>query len=322
MRKNLQAGEGAFQGIVVLAILLIVIATIPKEGENFGVFTPSSLSEEERVGSYSYESPGTGSTVGGTTSIRTAQESQSISLGSGNASYSYQPYEEYITIENRGDSPVNITGWQLRNGKDKRQYYLGGSLQRFSADLAAIPQALRYLPTSGSGAYQNVVLERGERAIVTTGLPGIRSPYPVTSFKENICSGYLENMPEYAFVPPLTNNCPRPALEPGVEALDSQCRDFISTLSSCQIPRFDKKDQSGEPCDNCVNGRKISSPCVSFIKEHFTYRGCLAYHGGDANFSGRTWRVFLGRGWEMWAEDYESIELFNTAGQLVDFQNY
>lgn len=325
MSKSLQRGSGNFQGVVVLAVLLIVIFVMPKDERELGVLTPSdSYGNGGQFQSSSYSGSGTGSGGGNSLPrpIPTAPQAQYVSLGSGNAAYAYQPYEEYITIENRGDAAVDITGWQLRNGKDKRPYYVGGSLQRFSADIALIPQAVRFIDPQGNNILGNVILNRGERAIVTTAMPGTQSPYRITSFKENSCSGYLENMDEYAFTPPLNQSCPNPSLEPGQENLEPACRDLISTLSSCRVPRFDTKDSQGEPCSNCVNGKRVSSQCYAFIQERFNYQGCIAYHQNDPNFSGRTWRIFLGRGWEMWAEDYESIELFNSLGQLVDFESY
>ncbi len=321
MSTNLQRGEGTFEGIVILAIILVIVLTLPKEDFRLGYVVPgNTVSSSESSGENS-----SGSRSGATIragQVTTAPQAEHVFIGSGNAGYSYQPYEEYITIDNQGEAPVDITGWQLRNGKDQRPYNTGGSLQRFSADIAAIPQAAPYLSPYNTNTLQNVVLKRGERAIVTTGLPGTQSPYKVTSFKENICSGYLENMPEYSFVPALNQNCPRPALESGLENLDIKCREFISYLPSCQAPKIGGKDLKGDKCPGCVNGRLVSSTCQAFIEERFSYQGCIAHHGSDPNFSGRTWRIFLNRGWEMWAEDYESIELFNNSGQLVDFENY
>lgn len=311
-------GGSILEGLVVLGVLIVILAAGPKEDR--GLIIPSTNSEYFSGSPSNYSS---GSSISGRTSgERTGKEAGSISIGSGNASYAYQPYEEYVTIENRGEQPIDITNWQFKNGRDKRPYYVGGSLQRFSADIAIIPQGVKLIPISGSGFMQNIILARGERAIVTTGLPGTQSPYRITSFKENMCTGYLESMPEYNFFPPLSQSCPRPYLEPGIESLDNQCRDFIRTLSACQIPKFEGKDIYGDRCDDCVNGQKVSPPCKQFIKERFSYQGCLAVHASDANFEGKTWRVFLGRGWEMWDKEYESIELFNSAGQLVDYQNY
>ncbi len=305
MGKNLKKGEGNVNGILILAVLLIIIISTPEDGNRTASVSSGSIFSS---GNY--------------ISQESAPQSQHISLSTGNAAYSYQPYEEYVTIDNYGGSPVNITGWQLRNGKDKRPYYQSGILQRFSADIAVIPQATRVLSPQGQNVFGDVILQSGETAIITTGAIGLLSPYKIVSFKENSCTGYLERLSDYAFTPPLSQACPQPDREPGIDGLPPECRDIIRTVSSCETPEFKFKDWNGEPCDNCLDGKSMPSYCAAFIKEHYSYQGCIANHLNDANFSGRTWRVFLNRGWEMWAEDYETIELFNSYGQLVDFKNY
>lgn len=313
MRSSLKRGVGIIEGIVILAVILMFVFVLPGEDKkpSQDIFRSDSASSNP-----SNTNNSSGSSIG------TGSLSQYVYLGTGNAAYSYQPYDEYITIDNYGDTSIDITGWQLKNGKDKRPYDTGGSLQRFSADIAIIPQAAKYISPYGTNIFTNVVLGKGERAIITTGLPAIQAPYKIVSFKENICSGYLEASEDYAFTPPLNQSCPRPSNEPGLENLGVACRDFISTLSSCQTPEFDGKDYLGKDCRGCVNKKPVSSSCYVFIKERFNYQGCIVNHVSDPDFSGRTWRVFLNRGWEMWAESYESIELFNNLGQLIDSENY
>ena len=309
MKGNSEKGASNLAGILILVFLFFIILSTPRsELGNFN-FGPSA-------GGTDY------SPSGSLSSYRPATGTGDLSIGSGNAPYAYQSYEEYITLDNRGRQPVNITGFQLKNGKDQRPYYTGSMLQRFSADVAVIPQGTLKLLSSGTSLMQDIVLADGERAIVTTGSVGNRSPYQIYSFKENMCSGYLEALPEYAFYPPLSQNCPRPYNEAGVRSMETTCRQFVETLSSCQTPRFGGKDERGENCPDCVNGKLLSSTCRAFVIEHFSYQGCLLYHSNDRGFLNRTWRIFLGRGWEMWAKDYESIELFDRFGQLVNFQNY
>lgn len=309
MERNLEKGSSALNGLIVIGVILVIMFSLPKEDRKFGLDVPGnsySLISPGEVTSSSGYSRQSGVADGST--IQAAQESGRISIGSGNAAYSYQPYEEYISIENYGQSPVNLGGWQLKNGKDKRPYYQGGMLQRFSADVAVLPSLL---------------LDAGERAIVTTGKPSVQTPYKIPEkFQENICTGYLEALPDYSFTPSLTLNCPRPSTEPGVENLDRECRDFLNTYPSCQTPKFEGKDLRGDSCETCLNGRRLSSVCAAFVKEHFSYQGCLANHSNDRSFNSRTWRVFLGRSWEMWADKYETIELYNSVGQLVDYENY
>jgi len=302
-------GNSTAEGIVILAVLIVITLMGALKGTSNSTVNPSNPS-------------GNTSPNRGNTAVSNSSSVRNISLGRGNASYTYQPYEEYITIDNRGREPVDITNWQLKNAKDKRAYDLGGSLQYFPADTAKIGQAATFVSPMGTNIFQNVILQDGETAIITTGSIGSQLPYKIVSFKENICSGFLEDLPEYTFTPPLARNCPGPRDEPGVSALDTECRKFIERMTPCRTPQFNTRDREGDICSNCVDGKLLSGSCVAFIKSHFNYGSCIANHVNKSNFSGRTWRIFLGRGWEMWAEDYETIELFDQFGRLVDSRNY
>lgn len=299
MKRHFQAGNSTAEGIVILAVL-IVITLVMLTGTPDSTATPSNFSRNTNSGG----------------------ENTDVSLGMGNASYAYQPFEEYVTIDNRGRESVDITNWQLKNDKDERAYNLDGDLRYFPADTAKIGQAAPFVSPNGFNTFRNVVLKPNETAIVTTGSIGSQWPYNIVSFKENICSGFLGDLPEYTFTPPLTRDCPRPESEPGVSALDTECRRFIESMSSCRTPKFDTRDSEGDICRNCVDFKLLSSSCVAFIKNHFNYGSCIANHVNDPNFSGRTWRIFLGRGWEMWAQEYETIELFDQLGRLVDYKSY
>ncbi|MBI2065537.1 MAG: hypothetical protein HYT68_00490 [Candidatus Zambryskibacteria bacterium] len=304
----MQKGNSNTEGVIILAVLLIIILiTFTGSGSNSAINSAqNSILNSSEAGTVQPNST----------------YARSISLGTGNSSYVYQPYEEYITINNRGKEAVNITGWQLKNGKDERAYDYGGSLRYFSADAATIPQAALFISPTSFNIFQNILLESGETAIVTTGQPGPSLPYKIVSFKENICSGYLEALPEYTFTPPLTRNCPRPVDELGVSALDTECRRFIERMVPCRTPEFNTRDRDGEICYGCIDGQLLSNACNAFIKNHFNYPSCIAYHQTDSNFSGRTWRIFLGKGWEMWAKEYETIKLFDLLGQLVASRSY
>ncbi|MFZ2763552.1 MAG: hypothetical protein WAX80_00725 [Minisyncoccia bacterium] len=298
-------GDSTTEGMIILAVLLVIIILMPKGSPNSTDNTSQNTSSN-----------------GAVISTPNSSYAQDITINSGNAAYVYQSYEEYITIYNYGRNSIDITNWQLKNGKDKRAYDSGGSLQYFSSDIAIIPKAALFISPYGYSALQNVVLKSGEQAIVTTGVMGSQSPYKIVSFKENSCSGYLEDLPEYAFTPPLSRNCPRPADELGVSNQSSECRKFIERMSSCHTPEFDTRDRDGEICHNCVDGTPLTSSCVAFIKNHFNYNSCIANHSSDTNFSGQTWRIFLGKGWEMWAKEYETIELFDQLGRLVEYRDY
>ena len=295
----MKKGNGNAEGLIILAILIVIVIIMPK-----GTGAPST------------------STTAPQSNTPNSTYTKDISISAGNAAYSYQSYEEYITIYNRARDPVDITGWQVKNAKNKRAYSIGGDLRYFPSDVAVISRGALFIAPSGTSLLQNVILETGDTAVITTGSIASQSPYKIVSFKENICSGYLGNMDEYSFTPSLSMTCPRPADEIGVEGLDTECRNFIKRMPSCRTPEFDTRDRDGNICRNCVDGKPLSSPCVTFIKNHFNYGSCIAYHRNDQNFSGKTWRIFLGQGWEMWAKDYETISLFDQLGRLVVERSY
>ena len=287
----------------------------------FVIFVMFATSREEK--GWSNSSPSFNWSSGGST-IQTSSIGayRSLALNSGNASYEDEAYKEYIELDNWGDTNLNITGWTLKNGKDKRTYASGDSLQQFSADVATIPQGTKLLRAQGGSAMGDIVLEPGERAIITTGYIGVNSPIQITSFKETSCTGYIEGLPEYAFTPTLSTSCPSPSREPGLANLDRDCQDYISGLSSCNTPEWSAKDSNGETCTTCIRGRRLSNQCAAFIKEHFSYQGCVAYHASDKDFSKKTWRIFLGRAWQMWSDKYETINIFDRAGNLVTGREY
>lgn len=248
--------------------------------------------------------------------------SRAVRLNGGNASRTIQPYEEYITISNRGESSINITGWKLANGRDKRVYELGGTLNRYPADEAYIPSGTLVIAPSGNNVMQNIVLQEDDQAVITTGSANKGGPFNITSFKENLCTGYLENMPEYDFTPSLSQSCVDPSDEPGFRALDNKCQDFIEGLRSCTVPEFGGKDREGNNCPGCINGEILPSSCAAFIKSHYNYSSCVAIHRNDPDFYSNTWRVFLGKSWEMWGANNELISLYDNLGRLVDYISY
>lgn len=247
----------------------------------------------------------------------------SIDLDIGNASYETDPTEEYITLYNTGDLPVTISGWHLTNGKDKRPFIQNSKTVVAVPDNVTIPLGTTFLSATGLNALSPIVLRGGESAIITSGSVGSRSNIPIVSFKINKCIGYLEKSAEYTFTPSLPSNCISPKNEPGIEYLDTKCQDFIEGMGSCHVPKFGGKDFEGNRCDDCVDGaRGLSRSCTAFLRAHYSYAGCLANHGNDADFLGKQWRVFLGNKWELWAERRETISLFDSIGKLIDYQSY
>jgi hypothetical protein len=309
MSHNKNNQKGAFnEGILILLGLCIVIFVFLLPARNLGP-APSFSSFN---GSFSSGFSGTSN------NLQTNDSSRTLQLGIGNASYAFEPGTEYITFRNSGKSSVNITGWTLQNAKSNRTYQVGSNDVRFQNDSARIPQGARFIAPNGSNALQNIILKPDEEAIITTGSVGVTSPYRIVSFKENMCTGYIESHDDYDFSPPLSNNCPDLRQEPGFTNLDRSCQDFIGSLPNCHTPEYDGLDSNRERCNGCIDGKiGLSNSCVAFIKSHAGYGACIANHQGDKDFEGRTWRIFLNRGWEMWARDQDSVSIFDQSGNLV-----
>ncbi|MDB5254463.1 MAG: seg [Parcubacteria group bacterium] len=305
--------------ITVCIILFVFIIPKHKVGPFQYLANPSTNSNSSNN---SYSSNNSGSSYTQNTSgdpRKTSANAGSITLGTGNASYSIQPYEEYITIQNYGQNSIDITGWVLKNSKGDQVYRVGSSEQVFTADTVVIPQAARIL---GDGM-EDVVLRPNETAIISTGAISNTYPYKITSFKENICTGYLGTSQYYTFSPYVGSNCVNPSSEAGIRNLDRECQDFVNSLSSCRTPEYQTVDSKGQICNGCVNGKAgLSNSCVAFIKSHFSYDSCVANHRYDANFEGNQWRIFLGQKWELWAKDHETIYLYDRQGNLVDYKKY
>jgi hypothetical protein len=308
--------EGVMMLLALCLILFVFI--LPKKGAPgpSQVFSPFN-----NDGGSAWQTTGGGNGSGGQT--EGVEYSRDISLGSGNASSEIQSYLEYITLNNQSEGPIDITGWVLKNSKDERGYQIGSNIQNFPADTAVIPKGTSFLSPTNSNTLKDIILKSGERAIITTGSIGVADPVKIVSFKENKCSGYLESTSNYTFTPNLSRNCPLPKEEPGFSSLDRGCQDFLNNFSSCHIPKYGGLDSSGYRCNDCVDGKvNLTDACISFIKSHFDYGSCAYNHKDDPDFESDTWRIFLGRGWEMWNRDHETISLFDNLKREVNSLSY
>lgn len=201
---------------------------------------------------------------------------------------SSDPQKEYLRILSNEKSPkaVDLSTLSLHGGAYGVQ--------------ARLPQAAN-LPVLAT-AYQrsDVMLPPGGRALVTTG----RSPIG-TSFRVNICSGYLEQFQD--FTPNLRQECPNPLdeLKASGPYAESACRDFVEKLPRC-------KAYGGTlPSD-------ISPSCKAFVTEKLTYNSCVASHRDDKGFVKDEWRLFLEQGQELWKNRQEIIKLIDSSGSTVD----
>ena len=148
-----------------------------------------------------------------------------VTISKGSASSEYQPYKEYIILQPRSlknGETINISGWSLVNGAGARLYQLNDTLVSGVSGRAYIPQGTRVFLTTGQNFLSPITLGAGYRAIVVTGDVPNKSPFAVTSFQVNKCSGYIEKMDDYHFFPSVsTSSCPDPSNEEGVERLEN-----------------------------------------------------------------------------------------------------
>ncbi|MFA6159431.1 MAG: hypothetical protein WC763_07435 [Candidatus Paceibacterota bacterium] len=230
---------------------------------------------------------------------------------SGGSTYSYQPYEEYVTIRNAG-APVSITGWVITNAKGERPIETSANNYVYPVnDSATIGQGTEYLSPEGAYDRGPIVLKTGDTAIVTTGGPFIQFRMPIpTSFRENICLGYLDK--DYPWSPSVSRPCPIASKDPDIDTMTDECYDYVRTISRCEDPeRYDKERFDLQ-----------RTPCKDFMRERFTYQGCVTKNRASDNFSLKQWRVFLGKSRELYSNRHDTITLYDAEGRIVGQFSY
>jgi hypothetical protein len=244
--------------------------------------------------------------------------------------YTDSPNQEYLTISAHGNnSPINIGGWTLKNGRDKKTFIVSGNAVRGQAVSVKIPTqgVALYNPYSpGTNIRSPITLKSGERAIIVTGrLPTLSSVAINENFKINRCLGYVEDRPvdqqsgTYRINPSLRYNCPTSRDLPSIDSLDDVCYSFVRSISGCHQPT-DVYDKTNGYCldRNC----KLSSFCQSFIKQNFNPKTCFQLYSAEKDFIGPEWRIFLNRTWELWDKQRETISLYDRQGLLVKEVSY
>jgi len=205
------------------------------------------------------------------------------------------PALEYITLEahTQNTAPISIAGWSLQSV--------------YSHNRPTIPAGTRTFVMGEIPKQVEIYLDPGENAIVSSGISPIG-----TSFKETRCTGYLGQF--QTFVPSLYESCPSPESEVLSEPATSRTNDpscvaFASRIPLCSF--YFGEVPSG-----------ITAQCYSLIRNSLTYNGCVSRNSWRPSFSGDTWRVFLGRGQELWGVDHDVIRLLDREGRVVDVLSY
>lgn len=312
--------KGASDALFLIVIItLLVLAWLGKS------FSPTPNSNRTASGQSFFPSQG-GQTPQASKPGQSPWYGQ-IRIYASNASFEYQPHQEYIVLQAQYGSmrePINITGWTLTNAAGSRRYQLGSNTILGNTSRVTIPSAATlYIPGAPNTAGP-VILNPGDRAIVVSGSMPPVTTYPIGSFRVNKCSGYIEEWESVAFSPELQRQCPRPDSYPEYQTVERECYEFLRRLNTCRTPEFkDKKRPDGGYEAGAVDGVVgLSNQCKAFISRTFSYNACVANHLNDENFYTNEWRIFLGQPWELWAQDRETITLYDRQGLIVDQVSY
>lgn len=213
---------------------------------------------------------------------------------SGTAAAENDASKEYVVISaSRGNSaPVNITGWSLQSAVTGRRLF--------------IPPASALFALGELNPLEPVSLAPASSATVVSG------PSPVSfSFRENICSGYLNEL--QPFTPELSSSCPAPDDEltqtpDSLRIYGASCFDYARSIPQCHFP-------ANPPS-------ALSAPCRTHLANTYSYNGCIRAHRYDPSFYQPSWRVYLNSNAELWDNSHDIIRLLDREGHTVDVLSY
>ena len=209
------------------------------------------------------------------------------------------PSKEYIrlTTSTKSGEVVDITGWYLKSERTSNWVSIGQA------------SVLPYPYTSSN--HQDIILERGDRVFLVKGF----SPIGI-SFRTNVCTGYFEE--NRTFYPALPRECPRAKDEPLPEfSLDLDREDECLKLID-RIPRCTTRDS--EYIRDLPD--TVSQSCKTYIATEVNYNSCVDNHIGDGNFAGKEYYYYFKVFGPLWRRNYETINLHDTNGLIVDTISY
>ena len=197
-----------------------------------------------------------------------------------------------LTASDNNTEPISVTNWALQSA--------------VSGARAIIPPAAPFFVLGVVNPVQSVYLEPGASVFITTGASPVG-----TSFRENICSGYLTEL--HTFTPELSNECPTPPemLPMNADTLrtyGSSCFDYLGALNQCHFPATLPGD--------------LSAACRSFISNTMSYNGCISASRNRTSFMLPTFRTYLGLRSELWGNSHDVIRLLDEQGRTVDVLTY
>jgi len=195
-----------------------------------------------------------------------------------------------ITSSSRNKDPIKLTGLILKSPVTGRT--------------ATINRGSKLIRPGTSGGYDDIYLEPGSRAYITTG-----SSPAGESFLLNKCTGYFEQ--NNNFSPRLPRQCPYikdQTLPSSPNQFNDQCLDYLEKISRCTIPEKIPE--------------YITNSCQSFVAKEATYNSCVANYRNDSDFYKTEWRIYLERNDTLWKTKRETIQLLDSSGKIIDEISY
>lgn len=200
--------------------------------------------------------------------------------------------DAYVKLSAASDisGTIKITGWKLRSTATGYEQIIGG---------AASP------PYPFVFAESPILLPKLGKIVIS------QRPSPINvSFRVNKCTGYFEE--DEDFSPALEKICPAPKDDRPAytNSFEVACIDYIKNLSRCEVP-----DENDFP-------NTLNYGCRQYLLTEINYNKCVEKHINDPDFFKPEWRVFPP--WEMsiWRSKYETIELLDSLGKVVDTYSY
>lgn len=196
------------------------------------------------------------------------------------------PAAEYVVIQGKSKTLINITGWTLGSEKYKTSY--------------AIPDAFEITNHPFLERKSDIVLNDKSKITVYTGVGASGM-----NFRMNNCIGYLNNY--YKFTPALPAMCPKPnTLE--TKELSAYCQKVIAKNAGCKEPN--------------LNDILIDTECRDYLSGHFNYSKCVEANYNYYDFLKDEWRVHLGYFTEIWANEADAVLLRDENGLVVSRYKY
>lgn len=202
--------------------------------------------------------------------------------------------DEYVHIvaHYTNTAPVDITGWTIESVLTKSR--------------AVIPPAAAPFVANRPSETTAAILSPGSIALISSG------PSPVgVSFRENLCTGYLQQFQR--FNPPLMESCPEPhnvlpLSANNLEMYGEACLDAVTNIAACRFPR--------------TLPDTVSPACRAHLTEALSYNGCVARTAYRSDFHMGTWRLFLASPHELWRNSHDALRLLDREGRTVSVYVY